>query len=792
MAAKLPRRGLIAGIGGAAALAALNVRMSPASASPSAESYDQLRLAWRDFLTGGDVDPADPRVAAALEVLDRDARRWQGLVDRNAGRTQVFTDTSFAGSAGVTTTYTRLVTMALAWSTAGSTLHQNASVLADVLAGLATVHERVYKQGQVEYGNWWDWEIGSTRALGDACTLVYDHLPAAELASYLAAIDHFVPDPFWMFPPERGRILSTGANRVDLCRAIAVRGILGQADDRIARSRDGLSDVFAYVTTGDGFYRDGSFVQHTWVAYTGTYGVVLLDGMSKLIALLAGSPWEVNDPNRSVLFDAVERTFQPVIYDNQMLDFVRGRAISRSNARDHNDAHGALEHLLKLADGVAVEDQERAQRWRAMVKGWMRRDTHDDIFAGARVPRVATYARVLADESVPAAPEPVTFTVFPGMDRVVHRRPGWAYALSMASKRIAYYESGNGENEKGFHTGEGMAYLYNADNGQYADNFWPTVDLYRLPGTTIDKKPLPNKAGGEWGEARPANATWVGGVAMGEFGSAGMDVEGITSPMRAKKSWFCLDEYVVALGAGITGASGYPVETIVENRNLHDSGENAFIIDGDAQPLDLGWSETRSVRWAHLAGVGGYVFPGGAELSVKREARTGRWRDIHQTGPTTPITRRYLTAWFDHKVDPAGEAYAYVLLPGATPARTSALAESESAEIRVLANTPSVQAISVPRLGVVAANFWTAGTVGELTVSAPCAVFVREARGELAVGVSDPGRGSAQVEAGVRRGGYRSWHGDPTVHVQAVRPWVSLLVDTSDGLGGTHSVRFSR
>src|SRR5690606_37571392 len=136
-------------------------------------------------------------------------------------------------------------------------------------------------------------------------------------------IDHFVPDPFYQFPPERGRELSTGANRVDLCRAIAVRGILGTNDAKIARARDGLSDVFPYVTTGDGFYRDGSFVQHGSVPYTGTYGLVLLDGMSKLIALLADSPWVVDDPRREVLFRAVEITFAPVIFDNQMLDFVR-------------------------------------------------------------------------------------------------------------------------------------------------------------------------------------------------------------------------------------------------------------------------------------------------------------------------------------------------------------------------------------------------------------------------------------------------------------------------------------
>ena len=35
--------------------------------------------------------------------------------------------------------------------------------------------------------------------------------------------------------------------------------------------------MFAFVTSGDGFYVDGSFIQHTRHPYTGSYGLVLLE-----------------------------------------------------------------------------------------------------------------------------------------------------------------------------------------------------------------------------------------------------------------------------------------------------------------------------------------------------------------------------------------------------------------------------------------------------------------------------------------------------------------------------------
>lgn len=806
------RRGLIAGTGSAWVLGATlgaTLGAAPAAAAtrrerdredgpftsngvrPTAADYEALRQTWRAAIVGRHVDPSDSRFTEAIAALDEEVAEYRTLLDRSPDRDRVFVDRPFTAETSITATYSRLARIATAWATEGSEFAQNEEVLTDVLQGLRTTGTLIYHEGREEFGNWWEWEIGSPRNLTDTLTLVYEHVEPADLDDYLRAIDHFVPDPFYMFPPER-RELSTGANRVDLCRAVCVRGILGQNDERIGRARDGLSDIFTYVTTGDGFYRDGSFIQHGSVPYTGTYGIELLDGMSKLIALLAGSPWVVDDPNREILFRAVEITFAPVIYDNQMLDFVRGRAISRVARSDHADGHAAVEHILMLAEGVAEEDPARAQRWRAMCKGWLTRDGHDGAFAGARIPRVAAYVDVLDDETIPAAPEPTGCTLFPSMDRVIHRRPGWAYGISMCSKRISYYECGNGENETGFHGGEGMTYLYLAgDNGQWADAFWPTVDYYRLPGTTVDTRPLPPATGGEWGAARPQEVTWVGGAVLdGEFGAVGQDLEGIGSPLRGRKSWFCLDEYVVALGAGLTSSGGSTVETVVENRNLHADGENALLLDGRRQPGNLGWSTVADVRWAHLDGVAGYVFPGRARLCAVREARTGRWRDINRNGPEDPITRRWLTLWFDHGVDPQDADYAYLVAPSASVRRTRELAERP--EAMILCNTAALQAIWVPRLGLVAANFWRPGRVGRVEVDAPCSLVMRGRGRELTVAVSDPTQLGTSLQVEIRRHGYRTWEADPTVEVRSVGPSISFVVTTVGAAGGTHTVRFRR
>ncbi|WP_268958582.1 polysaccharide lyase family 8 super-sandwich domain-containing protein [Nonomuraea aridisoli] len=199
----------------------------------------------------------------------------------------------------------------------------------------------------------------------------------------------------------------------------------------------------------------------------------------------------------------------------------------------------------------------------------------------------------------------------------------------------------------------------------------------------------------------------MGGATDGTYAAVGQHLSGLGSTMEAFKSWFFLDDAVVCLGAGISGADGAAVETVVDNRRTR-------------APLTMG------TGWAHLDGHGGYLVPGGQELRTLRESRTGGG-----------ARRDYVTLWLDHGVDPRSAGYVYVLLPGAS--REETRARAASGWLRVPANTSRLQAVHVPGAALTAAAFWNAGTVGGLTASAPCAVLVRERPdGTATITVADP------------------------------------------------------
>ncbi|SDJ59459.1 polysaccharide lyase 8 family protein [Streptomyces indicus] len=722
----------------------------------AATEHDTLRAKWRTLLLGSGFSPTAEPFRSKLAELGASASAHRANMAPAAGSLWpdlVFADPepdtdqdSYGYSGRMAESYIRLFTMAQAYCQPGTGVTGDAALKTAILTGLDHLYARVYHENQARFGNWYSWQIGAPQALLDTCVLMYEHLSATQLADYCRAVDKFVPDS----AVANYTGTSTGANRVDLCRVLVLRGVVGANSAKIALGRDALSPVFPYVTSGDGLYADGSFIQHTTVPYTGSYGSVLLGGLGLLFALLAGSTWAVTDPKRQIVFDAVENAWAPFLYNGLIMDGVSGRAISRGISAtdpkavmhsDHLRGHAILASIVLLAEGASAT--ERA-RWRGLVKGWIQRDYYSPPLQNPslNVVGLSRLHAVANDGAVSALAEPVGHRLFPSMARATHRRPGWAAAVSMANKRITYYETGNGENLRGWHTGSGMLYWWGSDyaNGQYSDAFWPTVDPYRLPGITASRKVLADAAGGDWGASLP-DVNWVGGATDGQRAALGQYLRGLQSTLMAKKSWFCLDDAIVCLGAGIKCTDGAVVESTVDNRNLGPSGGSGFTVDGTLKPATYPWSETLTgAKWAHIGGHGGYVFPGGATVKALRDSRTGRWSDINRGGATTALNRKYLTLYVDHGTNPTDASYAYLLMPGASTSQTAARA-ADTAWVQILANTDDQQGVRVPSLGFTAVNFWFGGTVGTLTASAPCCVMITEkADGTAVVCVSDPMR----------------------------------------------------
>ncbi|MCD2518396.1 DNRLRE domain-containing protein [Massilia sp. G4R7] len=783
-----------------------------------ADDYDDMRAKWA--LRGGAANAADPDVAALVAASQASAQRLWNTLDRDPGRTALWPDaSSFAASATLTTSFTRLATLAGAYYSGNAGMQGNPELLAEVLAGIDWMLAHHYNAAVAnEFDNWWDWQIGVPQQVNNLMFILYADQPAAQRAALIAAIDRFVPDPTRRTARDGSvpatATVETGANLLDKAWVVAMRGMLGKDGGKLAAGRDAVAPALPYVNTGDGFYADGSFVQHLHTPYVGGYGAPLLTNIGRLYYLLDGSPWEVTDPNRGVVFDWAMRAFRPFIYDGAMMDNQRGRSIARQTSTDHLVGRSLVGTMLNLTDSLPAG---QADEIKSVLKGWMARDTSFGasyfspvpingvgVGSGLSATDVTRLKAILEDDAIVAADEPVETRVYAAADRVVQRRPGHAFALSMFSRRMSSFENGNGENLKGWWSGAGMTSLYNADALQYAGDYWATVDMWRLAGITTDHSgsgtPVPWKF---YGNIRAG----VGGAELGgQFATAAMEFHTqnlSATTLGGKKAWFYFGDKMVATGAAISSTSGAAVETIVENRKLNADGSNVLTVDGEVQDAALGWSAALpQVSWAHLAGTVagadiGYVFPTAPTVGALRERRSGRWSQVHAAGNTAEVADNYLSLALGHGVDPANASYAYIVLPGRSAAETAAFAADSG--ISILENSAGGAAVKDAAQGVTGLVFWndgsktiSAGGQPLVTSDKKAVVMLKQAGTDLQVSVADPTQtntGLLNVE--INRAAQSVLSLDPGVTVVQASPTIKLQLAVAGALGKSFAARFA-
>ncbi len=752
--------------------------------SAASDEFDSLRIKWWQILTGGtNFDLADSTVKSRLASITNSATNWWFKMDTSPTRTHLWSDlTSTTDSGQISSGYSRLRAMALAFATYGSSLRSNASLGAAIADGLGWMYTNRYNEAKTEYDNWYDWEIGTPLNVTDTAVLMYDALWPADLTNSLNAVDHFTPSP-----TNNGTSGTfTGANRADKLQVVGVRGAVVKDANKLFSARDALSQLFVYVTSGDGFYTDGSFIQHTRHPYNGSYGSVLLGDVADALFWLQGSAWACLDPAQSNVVQWVYDSYEPLIYFGAMMDMSRGRAISRSSSQDHAVGAGIIQSILEISQFAPTSD---AARMRRMVKYWAQVDTFRNFTNNCPLPLLTAAKQLMADPNTAPRGELLGHWTFASMDQAVHLRPGWGFAVSMSSSRIYNYESINGENLHGWFTGDGVTYLYNSDLGQFNSNFWPTVDPYRLPGTTVDTAARADASG----QSYLSSKSWVGGATLLTNGVAGLELDAYNSPLTAKKSWFLFDDEVVCLGAGITSSGNTAIQTTIENRKLSTSNTNSFVVNGTNMPLTLGWtSNLTGIAWCQLAGAGGYFFPGGTNLNALREGRTNSWQDINTGGSTTIMSNNFLTLWLDHGVKPTNAAYAYVVLPNFTATQVSNYASAP--EINLLENSTNAQAVKETTLNVVAANFWNdvVTTVDLITVNKKAAVVVQEAATEIQAAVADPTQtNTGNIMVTLNRAATGVAFADAGVTVNQLTPTIQMSVNVNNAFGRTFLAKFS-
>ena len=772
------------------------------------DEFDVLREKWQYLAVGGDYNPEHEDMQGLLNAINSVA---QDLLDRiNPNPEPGWGEKDYLwpeymlgnrGSAYNDSNNTQfsirsLKFMALAYQTKGCDLYKNEELKTEILRGIAYIHDKHFKPGieDNQYGNWFTWQIGGPIYFCETLLLMYDELTPEQIEAYAITARKGGAD-------KTGTGYEyVGANALWRDRVRMYTGILLKNAELLTYVQNDAPTFMGYVTSGDGYYEDGTFMQHGDITYNGGYGKEAFTDVVHFLYMLDGSQWEITGPERDNYAHIVETTYVPFMYNGIFMDMVRGREITRT---DTTDAYAGITIGLDVLLLSEILPQGEGDRLKGMVKAWMDNENAiETLNEGAGVAwylfpvyNLSKTLEILSDDAIAPITNTGTSYTFGKGARTVHTTDKFTLGLSMYSSDIANYEVGD-SNAKGWYTGIGETYIYTPDIGQYTFQK-PTVNWNRLSGVTAVNGVKPGKH---------KNSSGFGGstTLLDTYSTAGLTLPSANTQVSAKKSWFMFDDEVVAVGSGITSNHANKVETTIDNHFI--TGDNALIVNGESQPTDLGWSGAiEGVQWALIEGnvegsnIGLY-FPQETTLSAIRETRTGKWTDLGEYNVDETLqSANYLTTWIDHGTKPVNDGYAYVLLPGTTEAQVENYADSSDVEI--LYQNDDVHAVYEKTLNTLGANFWNdsyqaidaMGVENYLSVDKASSVMVKEDDNRLHFAISDSTKRNSAlpITVVINRAATGVVTKDSRVKVLQTTPFIKLEVNAKGSFGNPIEAEFS-
>ncbi|WP_158543902.1 polysaccharide lyase family 8 super-sandwich domain-containing protein [Cohnella sp. OV330] len=549
--------------------------------------------------------------------------------------------------------------------------------------------------------NWWENTIGTQLRLEKIGLLCEGYLTATQASNIVGTLDSS-PNTV------------DGANSSWYNQNYMYRGLLLEDAQNVRSAVDAFNVLSAVTTTVTGIQSDMSFFQHGKTNYTTGYGRSFARDMSFWAYITSGTLFSYSeaaiDSLSSYLLDGTRYQVRGDVAD-------LGMGMNGPDWPDYTSA--ALTFYEDPMQWMEAANPKRASEFASFLNNI--RQIGTSTSNGLNDNNMTQWQTLVSS----------------------HMRAGYGITVKMSSSTVK-----GGEwrtiNPSGYNllywTPQGATAIQRT--GEEYKPVYPLMDWAHVPGTTA---PYVFTKDGNFNNPK----TFVGGVTNERYGATAFDFNKLST--SGKKGYFFFDDEMVALGAGIASTNAAAIHTTL---NQSMAAGDASV---DGQPMTDGTKQTNG-KWAYNDRIG-YVFPNPTDFQVKLETKTGKWSDVVTGSATEPITKPIFSIWLDHGVKPTGASYQYILLPDKSAEEVGSYANDNP--IRILSNTPSVQAVRHETLGLSEMLFYQPGTVTvrdglTVAVDKPAMVIVDESKAPARISVANPETPGVTVNVTLNRDGEKT------------------------------------
>jgi len=302
--------------------------------------------------------------------------------------------------------------------------------------------------------------------------------------------------------------------------------------------------------------------------------------------------------------------------------------------------------------------------------------------------------------------------MFSSSDLMVHRRAGYTTVLRGFSARTLNSECVGNENIKGLHLGDGGTYVSLHSSNYY--NVPSAWDWDHIPGITVDYKATALTCAQT--KILTRTTTFVGGYSDGAFGIFVMDFHGaFASKLTYHKAWFFFDNEFVVLASNITSLNRTQDVHHVFDSRTRTGLTTSLSYNATAQTSVSYGSGSSYAWWMHHDSIG-YVIPAN-HVSATTAGRkplnwlvnnvTSSWSVTSPGYSATPIYTSLWTTWLRSAAPVSSDSIAYIVSPKvAQTTFASTRAAQLLSVVRIIKNTPTLQAVYQSELRLLGLVFW--------------------------------------------------------------------------------------
>ena len=478
--------------------------------------------------------------------------------------------------------YAKLLLLCKGYYIKGTKYYNDESVVKFIEKKIEKFREYFYNLNSIEHTNWWQWEIGIPFTMNDIFMLTKGKIKDEIIVENLKTSRYFQPEPRYsgnnpvaIHPSGKPLRLSTGGNRVDTVKISLFRGILLGDEDEVKLALESLPEVWEYneKDRGEGFYRDGSFIQHEAIPYAGGYGEVLLSGIGEILYVISDSKYTSVIKKVDDLYDIILNSFEPFFYNGSFTDMLSGRGIDRANNSDSVIGHRILNDILVVS---SIFENDKCKKLENTVLREITKYGVEKYLGEEKSPflykKLIDFLEKYRGQEIEKYSNSIK--VCNKMTRVMKREEKYAFGIAMHSSTIGNYEAMNGENLKGWYTGDGAYYLYDGVN-DYKD-YWRDVDYYYIPGTTEIKMDMEGLDAQRNFESSFVEDKVAYGISEGENGLVAMEFLNWNEKLKSRKSWALIDSKIIFIETDIE--SEEKVYTTIFNKKY--SNLPKILVDG--------------------------------------------------------------------------------------------------------------------------------------------------------------------------------------------------------------------